>query len=127
MLTFLKLGALASLVGLSYGQCAADLGNGVHVPGAVPANLYEPLQHRLAFAGTGMTISWSTFTKLEQPQVMYGEHPSKLDMIVNSTLSTTYNTSRTWNNHVKLDNLKPGTEYWYKVSYTNAAYAAYRP
>jgi len=72
-----------------------DLGNGVHgtltlsltltlaldkahipdtpappVPGAIPKNLDEPLQHRLAFAGpTGMTVSWSSFNKQDSPTV----------------------------------------------------------
>jgi hypothetical protein len=56
--------------GLPLTTCSVDSGNGVHVPGAVPANLYEPLQHRLAFAGSdGMTVSWSTFQKLDQPEV----------------------------------------------------------
>lgn len=51
-------------------SCAIDSGNGVHVPGAVPANVYEPLQHRLSYAGAdGMTVSWSTFVKLDQPEV----------------------------------------------------------
>lgn len=35
--------------------------------------------------------------------------------------------SRTWNNHVKLSGLKSGTVYFYRVSYTNCAYCAYRP
>lgn len=69
-------GAVAAMVACAQAQgglppaCAVDAGNGVHVPGAVPANLYEPLQHRLAFAGSdGMTVSWSSFVKLDQPEV----------------------------------------------------------
>ncbi|KAM0786961.1 hypothetical protein ACM66B_002380 [Microbotryomycetes sp. NB124-2] len=105
-----------------------DVGNGVHVPGAIPANLSEPLQHRLAFAGpTGMTVSWSTFSKLDQPTVYYGLKPSSLDQVATSDRSTTYPTSRTFNNHVKITGLKPNTVYYYKVSNTNTANAAYRP
>lgn len=40
------------------------------VPGNIPANPYEPLQHRLAYAGpTGMTVSWNTFSLIDQPTV----------------------------------------------------------
>ncbi|KAK4057353.1 hypothetical protein OIO90_001420 [Microbotryomycetes sp. JL221] len=119
--------ALAAAASAQLGNLQ-DVGNGVHVPGAVPANLNEPLQHRLSFAGaTGITVSWSSFNKLENPTVIYGESPQKLDQIASSTDSTTYPTSRTYNNHVKLTNLKPDTTYYYKVSYTNTANAAYRP
>ena len=32
--------------------------------------VYEPLQHRLAYAGSdGMTVSWSTFLQLKEPTV----------------------------------------------------------
>lgn len=56
-----------------------------------------------------------------------GTDPSNLDQQASSSESTTYPTSRTYNNHVKLTGLKPGTKYYYKVSYTNAPAAAYRP
>ncbi|KAM0747422.1 Metallo-dependent phosphatase [Meredithblackwellia eburnea MCA 4105] len=126
--TVLLLSLAASALAQTPQILGVDWGNGVHVPGQIPANLYEPLQHRLAYAGTtGMTVSWSTFIHLEQPQVAYGLKPDKLNMIANSTLSTTYPTSRTWNNHVKLQNLQPGTKYYYRVSYTNCAYCAYLP
>ncbi|BGO94875.1 hypothetical protein NBRC10512_007162 [Rhodotorula toruloides] len=126
------LSAVAAASLFSAGQALSpstkDVGNGVHVPGAIPANLNEPLQHRLAFAGpTGMTVSWSTFNQLSNPQVFYGTDPSNLDQQASSSESTTYPTSRTYNNHVKLTGLKPGTKYYYKVSYTNAPAAAYRP
>ncbi|KAK4052850.1 hypothetical protein OIV83_002138 [Microbotryomycetes sp. JL201] len=105
-----------------------DVGNGVHVPGAIPANETEPLQHRLAFAGpTGVTVSWSSFAKLDSPTVFYGLKPSQLDKVASSGRSTTYPTSRTYNNHVKITGLQPNTVYYYKVSNTNTAGAAYRP
>lgn len=53
--------------------------------------------------------------------------PDKLDMVAKSNVSVTYPTSRTYNNHVKLQGLKPGTQYYYKVQYSNCAYCAYRP
>ncbi|GAA5995632.1 purple acid phosphatase family protein [Rhodotorula paludigena] len=107
---------------------ATDLGNGVHVPGAIPKNLKEPLQHRLAYAGAdGMTISWSSFTKWDEPTVWYGERPDKLNQVKSSDLCSTYPTSRTYNCHVKLHGLKPNTKYYYKVSGTNGYEAAYLP
>ncbi|KAG6371038.1 Metallo-dependent phosphatase-like protein [Boletus reticuloceps] len=54
-------------------SCLAE-STGVHVPGTVPCNPVEPLQQHLAFAGpTGMTISRSTHSQLDNPQVLYGE------------------------------------------------------
>ncbi|GAA6060949.1 hypothetical protein JCM10212_003857, partial [Sporobolomyces blumeae] len=105
-----------------------DLGNGVHVPGAIPANKNEPLQHRLAYLGSdGMTVSWNTFNQLDQPTVMYGTDPRKLDKVASSQSSTTYPTSRTFNNHVQISGLKPSTKYYYQVSHTNEPGGAYRP
>lgn len=118
-------------------ESVVDFGNGVHgksshsfpplrtqatdpetelaVPGAIPANLREPLQHRLAFHGAnGMTVSWSTFKQLEQPTVYFGTDPKCLDQVATSTASTTYDTSRTFNNHVTLSGLDAGTKYWYR-------------
>ncbi|GAA5966059.1 hypothetical protein JCM21900_004286 [Sporobolomyces salmonicolor] len=126
----LKLGAVVSLALTAVAQSAIpnDIGNGVHVPGAIPAELNEPLQHRLAFHGsTGMTVSWSSFIQLSQPTVHYGTDPAKLDQVATSQVSTTYPTSRTYNNHVVLSGLKPATKYYYTVSFTNQGYAAYRP
>jgi len=115
-----------------------DFGNGVHskllpsysclstviqltrrsdpaVPGAIPANLYEPLQHRLAYAGsTGMTVSWSTYKQLQKPTVFYTTDPRNFEKSTSSNESTTYETSRTYNNHVTLTGLKPATKYWYQ-------------
>ncbi|KAG9310504.1 hypothetical protein JVU11DRAFT_9650 [Chiua virens] len=59
-------------------SCLAE-STGVHVPGTVPCNPYEPLQQHLAFAGpTGMMVSWSTHAQLESPKVWYGESPTAL-------------------------------------------------
>ncbi|KAH0838885.1 Metallo-dependent phosphatase-like protein [Lanmaoa asiatica] len=97
-------------------SCLAE-STGVHIPGTVPCNPYEPLQQHLAFAGpTGMTVSWSTHTQLATPQVWYGESPTALTSVATGT-STTYLTSRVYDNHVKLTGLKPNTKYWYRTSY----------
>lgn len=126
-----KLATLATLAVLGLGayvENQVDAGNGVHVPGQIPANPLDPLQHRIAFAGpSGMTVSWSTFEQLPNPQVFYGLSPGDLSLLAENGTSTTYPTSRTWNNHVKLSGLKSGTVYFYRVSYTNCAYCAYRP
>jgi len=90
---------------------------GVHVPGTVPCNPYEPLQQHLAFAGpTGMTVSWSTHARLDTPQVWYGESPTALTDVATGS-STTYPTSRVYDNHVKITGLRPNTEYRYRTSY----------
>ncbi|KAH7884196.1 Metallo-dependent phosphatase-like protein [Phlebopus sp. FC_14] len=100
---------------------------GVHVPGTVPCNPYEPLQQRLAYAGpNGMTVSWSTYAQLDNPQVWYGESPFSLPNVATGE-STTYPTSRVYDNHVRLTGLKPNTKYWYRTSYQNCAGCAYRP
>ncbi|KAF9219062.1 Metallo-dependent phosphatase [Gyrodon lividus] len=100
---------------------------GVHVPGTVPCNPYEPLQQHLAFAGpNGMTVSWSTHAQLDTPQVWYGETPYSLTNVATGS-STTYPTSRVYDNHVKITGLKPDTKYWYRTSYQNCAGCAYRP
>jgi len=78
-----------------------------------------PVQHRLAYHGsTGMRISWSTYEQLESPTVQFGLSPHTLffHKSSGSQASTTYPTSRTWNNHVTLEALLPNTKYYYKVS-----------
>ena len=90
---------------------------GVHIPGTIPCNPYEPLQHRLAYAGTnGMTVSWSTYAQLQAPQVFYGESPFDLSAVATG-YSVTYPTSRVYDNHVKITGLKANTKYWYRVAY----------
>ncbi|EJU04080.1 Metallo-dependent phosphatase [Dacryopinax primogenitus] len=79
----------------------------------------HPLEHRIAYAGArGMFVSWNTFAQLDTPTVWYGCDP--FDVTSKATgNSTIYPTSRTWNHHVKLTDLKPNTKYWYYVSNTN--------
>ncbi|OZJ01427.1 hypothetical protein BZG36_05750 [Bifiguratus adelaidae] len=90
-----------------------------HVPGSVPSNLYEPLEHRLAYAGPrGMTVSWNTFAKIDKPLVKYSQNPHKLTQDAKGN-SVIYPTSRTWNHHVTLQDLKPNTKYYYTVTGEN--------
>lgn len=98
------------------------------VPGAIPNNLHEPLQHRLAFHGTnGMTVSWSSFKQIDTPTVYYGTDPRNLSQIATSNESTTYETSRTYNNHVTLSGLQPGTKYWYQGELLRSMYTFVTP
>lgn len=62
-----------------------------------------------------MTVSWSTFAQLDAPTVKYGLAPNKLDLEAKSNLSSTYTTSRTFNNKVKIQGLKSDTVYYYQV------------
>lgn len=114
------LGVNAQLIDLANAStpfsCLAE-STGVHVPGTVPCNPYEPLQQHLAFAGsTGMTVSWSTHALLDTPQVWYGESPTAVTNLATGN-SSTYPTSRVYDNHVKITGLKPNTTYWYRTSY----------
>jgi len=71
-------------------------------------------QVRVAYAGdTAVTVSWNTFSQIERPTVRYGCSPYALVNSASSTISVTYNTSLTFNNHVKITGLKPDTLYYY--------------
>lgn len=72
------------------------------------------MQHRLAYAGdTGMHVSWNTYSQLSKPTVRYGTSPHNLNMEASSNISVTYQTSTTYNNHVKITGLEPDTLYYY--------------
>ena len=71
-------------------------------------------QTHLAYAGPhGMMVSWNTYNQIAKPTVKYGFTPGNLDFEAFSTVSVTYDTSLTYNNHVKLIDLLPYTTYWY--------------
>ncbi|KAF8240514.1 Metallo-dependent phosphatase [Tricholoma matsutake] len=129
MLLSLLLVASAALVNgqnTSSWSCLAE-SKGVHVPGTIPCNPYEPLQQRLAYGGpTGMTVSWSTYAQLQTPQVWYGDSPFRLSSVATG-YSVTFPTSRFYENHVKITGLKPNTKYWYRTSNQNCPGCAYRP
>ena len=73
-----------------------------------------PRQLRLAYAGsTGMHVSWNTYCRLDKPTVHWGTSPHRLDHSTFSDISVTYNTSSTYNNHVKIEGLLPDTQYYY--------------
>jgi len=71
-------------------------------------------QTHLAYAGPdGMMVSWNTYHQIANPTVKYGLSPNNVDLEASSTVSVTYDTSLTYNNHVKLTGLLPYTTYWY--------------
>lgn len=111
--------AIASLSGSATAQ------PGPHEPGTKPKNPFTPLEHRVAYhTPSAMMVSWNTFTHLSAPSVRYGQNPFILDRIALARGrpgegSVTYPTSRTYSNHVLLDNLQPDTEYYYQVAHSN--------
>lgn len=81
-----------------------------------------PMQIRLAYASDdGMVISWNTYSQLLSPTVKYGITPKHLDRTATSNVSVTYQTSKTWNNHVKITGLRPDTRYFYQPENSNAS------
>lgn len=78
----------------------------------------QPVQMRVAFDGPyGVTISWNTFEKISNPTVHFAEEPFFLYRTASSQDSTTYSTSLTYNNHVKLNGLLPDTQYYVSRCY----------
>jgi hypothetical protein len=73
-----------------------------------------PTQIRIAYAGdTGMAVSWNTKQQLSRPVVHYGTGKT-LPHYADSSISTTYQTSTTYNNHVVIGGLCPDTTYNYQ-------------
>lgn len=85
--------------------------------------IHPSSQLRLALAGDyDMAVSWNTDIRHQvtkggnkNPQVCYGICPRHLDSCIDA-YSETYPTSHTWNHHVKLSPLEPGTIYYYKIA-----------
>lgn len=83
----------------------------------------KPQQVHLAYAGkeagTGMTLSWTTFTEVDDPQVWIGTSEADLapatdaKLIVDSYYSE--GTYSLYSYHATLADLKPNTKYYYKV------------
>lgn len=95
----------SALVGISTVVHATTVKNG---------NDKQPMQVRLAYAGsTGMYVSWNTYGQLDDPTVHWGSEPEHLNNTASSQVSVSYQTSSTYNNHVKIDGLQPDTMYYY--------------
>jgi hypothetical protein len=100
----------------------------------------DPVQIRLAYQGPtammgkyadymlydidtnkiALIVSWNTFEQLTNPTVTYGTSPSALTQTASSSVSVTYATSLTYNNHVNITGLSPYTTYYYRPQYSNA-------
>jgi hypothetical protein len=65
-------------------------------------------------------VSWNTFAQLSNPTVSYGISPDALTQTASSSVSVTYPTSLTYNNHVNVTGLLPYTTYYYLPQYSNA-------
>ncbi len=94
------------------------------LPLSVAASINEtavmPMQIRLAYAGpTAMYVSWNTYSQISHPTVRFGRFSWALDRTASSDVSVTYPTSTTYNNHVKITGLEPGTKYYYLPEYSN--------
>lgn len=97
------------------------------VENPVPANILEPVQFRIAFAGSkageSAAVSWNTYGQISgEPTLRYGLDPDNLSKSA-SGKSTTYATSTTWNHHVLLEGLQPDTVYYYRVEGADASTA----
>lgn len=74
-------------------------------------------QVRLAYFGdSAMMVSWNTFAFVQNPTVHWGLSKSNLNNSASSSVSITYPTSLTYNNHVLLSGLQPNTTYFYLPS-----------
>ncbi|KAK4993090.1 hypothetical protein LTR66_006095 [Elasticomyces elasticus] len=94
---------------------------GVAATALAASDAETPTQLRLAYAGdTGMHVSWNTFVQLAAPKVYYGTSPRHLKRTASSNVSVTYETSTTYNNHVKITGLEPDTLYYYQPEHSNA-------
>ncbi|KAK1946267.1 Acid phosphatase [Phytophthora citrophthora] len=87
----------------------------------------KPQQLHLAFAGgetgTGMTISWTTFTLEEDPAVWIGSSESTLTQVKNAEIETkSYykdDDYELYSYHAVVTGLKANKEYFYKVGSTS--------
>ncbi|KAL2847568.1 Metallo-dependent phosphatase-like protein [Aspergillus pseudodeflectus] len=92
-----------------------------HYP-ALPEDLTTPVQQRLAVYGlNSVSIGWNTYTQLDESCVRFGTERDSLDhQVCTVGMSTTYPSSRTYENRVILQDLIPGTTYYYKIVSTNS-------
>ncbi|KAJ5506185.1 Purple acid phosphatase-like N-terminal [Penicillium expansum] len=93
---------------------------GVKYP-QIPTDLTTPFQQRLSVYGPdAVSVAWNTYGQLEQSCVSYGLSENNLNTKACSSLSTTYDPSRTWSNVAVLTGLTPATTYYYKIESTNS-------
>ncbi len=101
--------------GLNLSSAIAAVLTLVSSSSALVANSSINSQIRLAYAGpNGMTVSWNTFTLIDETTVLYGLSASAMNKKATSNVSVTHPTSLTYNNHVKITGLEPDTLYYYQ-------------
>lgn len=87
------------------------------VSNPVPQNVLQPVQYRVAFAGKqdAAVVSWNTYGKPGyQPTVYYGTDKNQQNSKSTGD-SNTYDTSTTWNHHVRIEGLESDRVYYYRV------------
>ncbi|EMC92676.1 hypothetical protein BAUCODRAFT_27030 [Baudoinia panamericana UAMH 10762] len=85
-----------------------------------PIDQTTPQQVRLAYSGpNAMYVSWNTYAQITNPTVYYGTNATSLNRVASSNVSITYQTSTTYNNHVRLTGLQPNTLYYYQPQWQN--------
>ncbi|OWY98127.1 Iron/zinc purple acid phosphatase [Phytophthora megakarya] len=97
---------------------------------------FIPQQLHLAYAGipagTGITLSWSTYTQLEDSSAWIGSSKDTLTLMNTPVTQTSYYNDATYNMfhyHATITGLKPHTKYFYKVgsksspNYTSDVYS----
>ncbi|KAL4966149.1 purple acid phosphatase family protein [Aspergillus stella-maris] len=89
----------------------------------VPEDTTTPVQQRLAVYGpNSISIGWNTYAQQSNPCVDYGTSIDSLSQrSCATTSSTTYPTSRTYENVVILSNLTSATTYYYKIDSSNSS------
>lgn len=74
-------------------------------------------QYRIAYNGdTSVTVSWNSATEIKDPIVCIGQTPELLLECSAPGTSTIYATAITYDNHVTVNNLRPFTKYYYRVT-----------
>lgn len=93
----------------------------------IPADKTTPTQTRLAFkANNAVSVAWNTYQRIPKPCVAYGLSSNALNSRSCSSISDTYQTSRTFFNTVTLGGLKPATTYYYKIESSNSTVASFK-
>lgn len=68
-----------------------------------------------------VAIGWNTYQKLNQSCVKFGLSPDDLSQERCTSISVTYDTSRTYSNAVTLTGLSPATTYYYQIVSSNSS------
>ncbi|GMF25453.1 unnamed protein product [Phytophthora lilii] len=83
---------------------------------------YYPQQIHLAFAGTaagtGMTVSWATYEKVDDSSLWVGCSESSLSLVATTVQSVNYyhdDKYDMYHHHATVSGLKPHTKYYYKI------------